>query len=69
MPDAEAVLQVWESPESRYEARAVDYGIFTEGDDRAHLTFMLRDAVLRRFDDGKAPHAIRVRRIWHDIRR
>ena len=60
MPDAEIVFQVRESPEGGYEARAVGYSIFTEGDDREHLKEMMRDAVLCHFDDGEAPQAIRV---------
>ena len=60
MPDAEIVFQVRESPEGGYEARAVGYSIFTEGDDWEHLKYMMRDAVLCYFDDGEAPQGIRV---------
>ena len=60
MPDGEIVFQVQESPEGGYEARAVDYSIFTEGDDWEHLKFMLRDAVLCHFDDHEMPGAIRT---------
>ena len=67
MPDAEIVFQVWESPEGGYEARAVDYSIFTEGDDWEHLKFMLRDAVLCHFDDGKAPKSIRVHMVQSEV--
>ena len=60
MPDKEIVFQVREAPEGGYTARAVGYGIFTQGDDWEDLKYMLRDAVLCYFDDGEAPHAIRV---------
>ncbi len=60
MSESEIVFQVRESPEGGYEARAVGYSIFTEGDDWEHLKFMLRDAALCHFDDGEAPGAIRV---------
>ena len=60
MPDAEIIFQVRESPEGGYEARAVGYSIFTQGDDWEHLREMMRDAVLRHFDDEEAPQAIRV---------
>ncbi len=60
MSEAEIVFQVRESPEGGYEARAVGYSIFTEGDDWEHLKLMLRDAALCHFDDGEAPGAIRV---------
>ncbi len=60
MPTNEIVFQVWESPEGGYEARAIGYSIFTEGDDWEDLKFMMRDAVLCHFDDGEAPQAIRI---------
>ena len=60
MPDKEIIFQVRESPEGGYTARAVGYGIFTQGDDWEDLKYMLRDAVLCYFDDGEAPQAIRV---------
>ena len=67
MPDAEIVFQVRESPEGGYEARALGYSIFTEGDDWEHLKDMMRDAVLCHFDDGEAPHAIRVHLTQNEI--
>jgi hypothetical protein len=67
MPDNEIVFQVWESPEGGYEARAVGYSIFTEGDDWEHLKFMMRDAVLCHFDDGQAPQSIRVHLIQSEV--
>ena len=60
MPDAEIVFQVRESPEGGYEARAVGYSIISQGDDWEHLKYMMLDAVVRYFDDGEAPQAIRV---------
>ena len=67
MPDAEIVFQVWESPEGGYEARAVGYSIFTEGDDWEHLKYMMRDAVLCHFDDGETPQAIRVHLVQNEV--
>ena len=55
MPDSEIVLQVRESPEGGYEACAIGYSIFTQGDDWDDLICMMRDAVLCHFDDGEAP--------------
>ena len=60
MSESEIVFQVRESPEGGYEARAVGYGIYTQGDGWEDLKFMLRDAVLCHFDDGGAPEAIRI---------
>ena len=66
MPDAEIVFQVRESPEGGYEACALGYSIFTQGDDWEDLKFMLRDAVLCYFDDGEAPQAIRVHLVQNE---
>ena len=60
MPDAEIVFQVRESLEGGYEARAVGYSIFSEGDDWDGLMCMMLDAVLCHFNDGEAPEAIWV---------
>ena len=67
MADAEIVFQVWESPEGGFEARAVGYSIFTEGDDWEHLKYMMRDAVLCHFDDGEAPQSIRVHLVQDEV--
>ena len=58
MPDTEIVFQVRQSPEGGYEARAVGYSIFTQGDDWDELIYMMRDAVLCHFDDGEAPSTV-----------
>ena len=62
MPDAEIVFQVRESPEGGYEARAVGYSIFTQGDDWDDLKYMMRDAVLCHFDDGEASKVVKALR-------
>ena len=67
MPDKEIVFQVRESPEGGYEARSVGYSIFTQGDDWDDLIYMMRDAVLCHFDDGEAPHAIRVHLVQNEV--
>ena len=58
--DAEIIFQVRESSGRDYEARAVAYSIFTQGDDWGDLIYMMRDAVLCHFDDGEAPRGIRA---------
>ena len=67
MPDAEIVFQVRESPEGGYEARAVGYSIFTQGDDWDDLIHMMRDAVLCHFDDDEAPLGIRVHMVQNEV--
>ena len=67
MPDSEIVFQVRESPEGGYSARAVGYNIFTQGDDREDLKYMMRDAVLGYFGDGETPEAIRVHLVQNEV--
>ena len=67
MPDAEMVFQVRESPDGGYSARAIDYNIFTQGDDWEDLKSMLRDAVLCYFEEGEAPEAIRVHFVQNEV--
>ena len=67
MADSEIVFQVRESPEGGYEARAVGYSIFTQGDDWDDLKYMMRDAVLCHFDDGEAPQSIRVHLVQNEV--
>ena len=67
MPDAEIVFQVRESPDGGYSSRAVGYSIFTQGDDRDDLIYMMRDAVLCHFEDGEAPRAIRVHLVQREV--
>ena len=67
MPDAEIVFQVRESPEGGYEARAVGYSIFTQGDDWEHLQYMMRASALCHFDDGEAPQVIRVHLVQNEV--
>ena len=60
MPN-EIVFEVTEAEEGGYDAAAVGYGIFTQGDDWADLEYMARDAVLCYFDDDEElPETIRL---------
>ena len=67
MPDGEIVFQVREAPEGGYEARAMGYSIFTQGDDWEDIKYMMRDAVLCYFDDGEAPKTIRVHLVQNEV--
>ena len=55
------------SPEGGYEARAVGYSIFTQGDDWEGPKYMMRDAVLCHFDDGETPKLIRITGLPNDV--
>ena len=57
----EIVFEVTEAEEGGYNAKAVGYSIFTQGDDWADLQEMARDAVLCYFDDDEEmPETIRL---------
>lgn len=56
----EIILEVTEAPEGGYDARALGYGVFTQGEDWGDLKEMARDAVLCHFDDRELPKVIRL---------
>ncbi len=53
MADKEIIFVVEESPEGGYEARALGYSIFTEGESLEDLRKMVRDAVACHFDESE----------------
>ena len=57
----EIIFEVTEAVEGGYDARALGYGIFTQGDSWDELKEMVQDAVLCYFDDDCAPRVIRLR--------
>lgn len=60
MRPTEIIFEVSEACEGGYDAKALGYGIFTEGDDWDDLKEMVRDAVLCHFEEGDAPRVIRL---------
>ena len=56
------IFEVTEAEEGGYNARALGYGIFTQGDDWDDLKAMVEDAVLCYFDEGTAPRSITLQR-------
>ena len=60
MLSIEIVFSVQESPEGGYEARALDFSIFTQADSVEELETMIRDAVSCHFDNGEKPAIIRL---------
>ena len=60
MRPAEIIFEVTEAPEGGYDARALGYGIFTQGEDWDDLKAMTRDAVLCHFDEDDAPRVVRL---------
>lgn len=57
---SEIIFEVTEAIEGGFDARALGYGIFTQGDDWEDLKAMVRDAVACHFDDGAEPRVIRL---------
>lgn len=57
---SEIIFEVTEAIEGGYDARALGYSIFTQGDDWENLKAMVRDAVACHFDDGAEPRVIRL---------
>ena len=55
MRPSEIIFEVTEAVEGGYDARALGYGIFTQGDTWEELKEMVQDAVLCYFDDDSAP--------------
>ena len=60
MRPMEIMFEVTEAVEGGYDARALDYDIFTQGDDWDDLKAMARDAVRCYFEEGSAPRVIRL---------
>ena len=57
---AEIIFEVTEAVEGGYDAKALGYSIYTQGEDWDDLKEMVRDAVLCRFDEDEAPRVIRL---------
>ena len=64
---SEIIFEVTEAIEGGYDARALGYGIFTQGQDWADLKFMVKDAVLCHFDDDDAPKVIRLHLVKDEV--
>ena len=60
MRPAEIIFEVTEAPEGGYDAKALGYGIFTQGEDWDDLKTMTRDAVLCHFDEDDVPRVVRL---------
>ena len=68
MTDQEIIFIVEESPEGGYEARALGYSIFTEGESLEELRKMVRDAVTCHFDELEdKPSLIRLHLVKDEV--
>ena len=57
---AEIIFEVTESVEGGFDARALGYSIFTQGDDWSDLKAMVKDAVACHFDEGSELKVVRL---------
>ncbi len=67
MMQSEIIFTVQESPEGGYEARALDYSIFTQADSIDELKTMIRDAVSCHFENGEKPSVIRLHMVKDEV--
>ncbi len=63
----EIIFIVEESPETGYEARALDHSIYTEADTIEELRIMIKDAVQCHFSEQGMPKLIRLHYIKEEI--
>ena len=67
MDTKEITFVVAESPEGGYEARALGYSIFTQGETWEELKVMVRDAVRCHFEEGEAPRTIHLHLVRDEV--
>jgi hypothetical protein len=65
--DTEIIFIVDESPEGGYEARSLNYSIFTEADTFEELKEMAHDAVSCHFKTGDRPRLIRLHQVKEEL--
>jgi len=67
MSQSEIIFSVQESPEGGYEARALDFSIFTQANSLEELRTMIRDAVSCHFDTAEKPSVIRLHFVKDEV--
>jgi hypothetical protein len=65
--DAEIIFTVEESPDGGFEARALGYSIYTQGDTLDELRVAVRDAVRCHFDEAERPRLIRLHLVKDEV--
>ncbi len=63
----EIIFIIQESSERGYEAKALDYPIFTEADTEKELHKMIRDAVNCHFESNEKPKIIRLHFVKDEV--
>lgn len=68
MAQSEIIFEVEESPEGGYEARALGFSIYTQGDNIDDLKAMVQDAVRCHFEDeASRPRVIRLHHVKDEV--
>jgi len=65
--DKEIVFLVEESPEGGYEARALGFSIFTEGETLEELRENVRDSVRCHFEEEEHPNVVRLHYVKDEV--
>jgi hypothetical protein len=64
---SEIIFIVEESPEGGYEAKALGYSIFTEGDTLEEIRRAVKDAVACHFEEQEMPRIIRLHLVKDEL--
>ena len=67
MKPTEIIFEVTEASEGGYDARALGYSIFTQGENWADLKAQVMDATLCHFKEADMPKVIRLQFVKEDI--
>ena len=67
MATREIIFEVTEAIEGGYDAHALGYPIFTQGEDWADLKEMVKDAVACHFTDADGPRIIRLHLVKDEV--
>ncbi len=67
MAESEIIFNVTESAEGGYEAQALGYSIYTQGDTLEELKAMVQDAVRCHFDEESRPRVIRLHMVKDEV--
>jgi len=63
----EVIFLVEEAAEGGYEAKALGYSIYTEGETVEELKKNIKDAVLCHFNENERPHLIRLHIVKDEV--
>jgi len=65
--DKEIIFLVEESAEGGYEAKALGYSIYTEGESLGELKEAIKDAVKCHFGEEEMPHIVRIHLVKDEV--